>query len=64
MGEWRYSSIILNSGNRWGLVVSFKPQPLYHQGNCPQYSLDRRLGRPQSQSGLCGEEKDLAPARI
>jgi hypothetical protein len=29
----------------------------------PQYSLERRLGGPQNQSGRCGEEKHLAPAR-
>jgi hypothetical protein len=27
------------------------------------YALDRRLGEPQSQSGCCGEEKSLVPAR-
>jgi hypothetical protein len=28
-----------------------------------RYPLDRRLGGPQSRSGLYGEEKNLAPAR-
>jgi hypothetical protein len=27
----------------------------------PQYSLNRRLGGPQNQSGRCGREKDLVP---
>jgi hypothetical protein len=34
------------------------PQPLYHQGKSPWYSLDRRLGGLQSQSGCGGEEKN------
>jgi hypothetical protein len=29
MGEWRYSSTVLDLGIRWGLVVSFTPLPLY-----------------------------------
>jgi hypothetical protein len=29
MGEWRYSSTILNLGTIWRLVVSFTPRPLY-----------------------------------
>jgi hypothetical protein len=33
-------------------VVSFTPLPLLSQGKHPQYSLDRRLGRPQSGSYL------------
>jgi hypothetical protein len=39
-------------------MVSFTPQPLYPQGNSPWYSLDRRLGGPQSHSGCGGEEKN------
>jgi hypothetical protein len=27
---------------------------------CPWYTSDRRLGGPQSRSGRCGEEKNLA----
>jgi hypothetical protein len=34
------------------------PQLLYPQGKGPRYPLDRRLGRPQSQSGHSGEEKN------
>jgi hypothetical protein len=40
-------------------VVSFTPRPLYSQGNSPWYTLDRRLGGPQSRSGRGGEEKVL-----
>jgi hypothetical protein len=29
MGEWRYSSTILDLGTRWKGVVSFMPLPLY-----------------------------------
>jgi hypothetical protein len=42
-------------------VVSFTPQPLYRQGKNPGYSLDRRLGGPQSRSGRGGEEKSSQP---
>jgi hypothetical protein len=41
-------------------VVSFTPLPLYPPGKSPLYSLDRRLGGPQSRSGRCGEAKYLA----
>jgi hypothetical protein len=39
-------------------MVSFTPQPLYHQ-----YLLDRRLSAPQSLSGRCREEKDAFPCQ-
>jgi hypothetical protein len=48
--EWRYSYTILDLVTRWRWVVSFTPR----------YSLDRRLGGPQSRSGRCGEVKNLA----
>jgi hypothetical protein len=35
MGEWRYSSTILDLGTRWRLVVSFTPMPLYPLGYSP-----------------------------
>jgi hypothetical protein len=38
---------------RW--AVNFTPQPVYLQGNSPQYPLGRRLGGPQSQSERRGE---------
>jgi hypothetical protein len=34
---------ILDLGNRWRLVVSFTPRPLYPLGKSNWYSLDRRL---------------------
>jgi hypothetical protein len=45
----------------WRLVVSFTPWPLYPQGKSSRYSLNRTLGGPQSQSGCCGEEKNVLP---
>jgi hypothetical protein len=54
MGEWRYSSTILDLGTRWRWVVSFTDRPLH-----PRYPLDMRLSGPQSQSGRCGEDKIL-----
>jgi hypothetical protein len=48
--EWRHMG-------EWRWVVSFTPQPFYHQGNSPQYPFDRRLCGPQIQSGHWGEEK-------
>jgi hypothetical protein len=35
--------------------------PLYPQRKSPLYPLDRRLGGPQSRSGLGGEEKIPSP---
>jgi hypothetical protein len=59
MGEWRYSSTILDLGTRWMWVVSFTPRPLDPREKSPWYPLDRTLGRPQSRSGRCEEEKHL-----
>jgi hypothetical protein len=39
-------------GTSWRWVVSFTPLPLYPQGNSPRYPLYRKLGEPQSQSGI------------
>jgi hypothetical protein len=61
MEEWRYSSIILDLAIRWRWVFTFRPLPFYTYGNHPLYSLDRRICRPQSQSGHCGEEKKFCP---
>jgi hypothetical protein len=52
---------ILELGTSWRRAVSFTPLPLYSLGKSPRYPLDRRLGGPQSRSGRCGEEKNLAP---
>jgi hypothetical protein len=47
---------ILNTGSRWGWVVSFMPQPLYYWRKKPGYQLDKRLGGPYSPL--------LIPARV
>jgi hypothetical protein len=60
MGKWRYSSTILDLGTRWRWVVSFISVTLYPRWKNPRYPLERRLGGPQIQSGLCGEEKNHA----
>jgi hypothetical protein len=41
--------------------VNFTPLPLYPRGKDPPYSLARRLVRPGSRCGRCGEEKTLDP---
>jgi hypothetical protein len=62
MGEWRHSYTILDLGTRWRWVVSFTRRPLYPRGKSPRYSLDRRLGGPQSRSERYGEEKNPGSA--
>jgi hypothetical protein len=52
---------ILDLDTRWKWVVSFTLRPLYPQGKSSCYSLDKRLGGPQSRSGRCGEEKNSQP---
>jgi hypothetical protein len=56
MGEWRYSSTILDLGTRWRWVVCFTPLPVYLR-----YPLERRQGGPQSRSGYCVVETNLLP---
>jgi hypothetical protein len=50
---------ILDLGNRWRWVLSFTTRPLYPQENCSQYPFDRKIGGPQSRSGLCEGGKML-----
>jgi hypothetical protein len=59
MGEWRYSSTVLDFDTRW--VVSFAPWPLYPRVKSPRYLLDMRLGGPQRRSGRCEENKNILP---
>jgi hypothetical protein len=59
VGEWRYSSATLELSIKWRLVVSFIPLLFYPQGKSSRYLGNRRLCGPQSQSGCCGEEKNL-----
>jgi hypothetical protein len=59
MGEWRYSSTILDLGTRWRWVVSSMSLPLYPWRNSPWYPLDRRPRGLQSHSVCCGEKENL-----
>jgi hypothetical protein len=61
IGEWRYSSTILDLNTGWRWVVSFTLKPLYTWGISPCYPLGRRVGGPQSWSGRCEVEKNLLP---
>jgi hypothetical protein len=51
-----YVPHMLNLSTRWRWMVSFMPWLLY--------SLDRRLGDPQSQSDCSGEEKISIPCGV
>jgi hypothetical protein len=42
-------------------MVRFMPRPLYPQGKSLWYTLDRRLGEPQSRFEHGGEEKNSKP---
>jgi hypothetical protein len=56
-GVWGSGCInphFLDLDNSWRSVVSFTPLPLYRR-----YTLDSRLGGPQSRSGQRGEKKIL-----
>jgi hypothetical protein len=56
-----YGGVNVDVGTTWRLLVSFTPLPLYPRGKNPWYSLDRRLGGPQSRPGSYGEVKILGP---
>jgi hypothetical protein len=56
MGEWRYSSTILDLDAVWRRIATFMPQPLYLKGNSAQYSFGRRMGVSQCLSGNYGEK--------
>jgi hypothetical protein len=64
MGEWRYSSTILDIGTRWRWVVSFTPLPLNPRGKTLRYPLDRRLDAVEERQILnCRESKPGRRAR-
>jgi hypothetical protein len=44
-------------GGEWSVS---RPCRFYRRGKSPRYPLDTMLGGPQSQSGRCGEEQNLA----
>jgi hypothetical protein len=52
MGDWRYSSTILDLCTRWRWVVSFTPRPLYLREKRCRYLLDRRLGTVEYSKSL------------
>jgi hypothetical protein len=61
LGSGGIAPRILVLGTRWRWVVSFTPRPLYPEGKRPCFSLEKRLGGPQSRSGRGGEEKNSHP---
>jgi hypothetical protein len=64
MGEWRYSSIILDLGTKWKWVASFTLRSIYFRGIRSRYELYRRLGWVLSRYGRYGEKKKVAPPEI
>jgi hypothetical protein len=62
MGEWRYSSTILDIVTRWRWVVTFTPRPHYPRGESLRYPLSTRLSGLQGRSGRCGEESNPSSA--
>jgi hypothetical protein len=61
IGEWRYSSSILDLGGRWMWVVSFTPQPLYHSGK-PSVSIRQEAGWAPERVWTLGKRQEfLAP---
>jgi hypothetical protein len=57
VGEWKYSSTIIDLDTRWRCVITFTPRPIYPWGRSPRYPLYRRLG------GLCGVKENIAKCR-
>jgi hypothetical protein len=57
--ERRYSSTVFDIGTWWRWVVSFTSRRFTPSERAP---LDRKLARPQSRSGCCGEQTNLLPS--
>jgi hypothetical protein len=57
MGSGCIGPCFLYLGTSSRRVVALKSVPLYPRGKNILYSLDKRLGGPQSSSGICGELK-------
>jgi hypothetical protein len=55
------ASHILNLGTRQRWRVRFTLWPLYSPGKSSWFPLELRLGGPESQSGHCGDKKNLLP---
>jgi hypothetical protein len=60
-GVKSYLYTLSDFGTRWRLVARFTPRKLYPQGKSPRYTLDRRLGGPQSRSGCGGLVENFEP---
>jgi hypothetical protein len=60
MGEWRYSSSILDLGLDIGKWSASRPYS-FTPGKSRRYPMARRRGGPQGQHGRNGEEKNLLP---
>jgi hypothetical protein len=63
-GSGRIAPVFLTvavDGGDWSATRLCRFTP---RGKSPQSPLDRSLGEPQSRSGRCGEEKDLALPEI
>jgi hypothetical protein len=63
MGEWRYSTTILDLDMRSNEVVGFTPRSIYPRRNDPRQLLDRRLGGFQSRYGQCEVQKHILPSQ-
>jgi hypothetical protein len=62
MGEWRYSSTILDLGTRWGVSGQLHAPAVLPPAKLSSVPFDMRLGGPQSRCGCYGEEENLASA--
>jgi hypothetical protein len=63
MGEWMYSSTIIDLGTRWRWVVSFMPRPLYPDEKAPVTHWIGGWITPELVWTLLSGEKYLALAR-
>jgi hypothetical protein len=59
MGEWRYSSTILDRGTRDRWVVNLAPQLIYPR---VIVILGKTMCKPQTRFGCCGKEKKACHA--
>jgi hypothetical protein len=57
VGEWRYTSRILNFNTRHRCVVSYLSRPLYSWRKRAWYPMNEMMGRTKSQSGCFRDKK-------
>jgi hypothetical protein len=60
VGENRYSSAILDLGNRWRWVVSFTHRPLCFSERARDMHLEMRMGEPHSRSWPLMENRKIS----